>query len=605
MCLQYAPLDLDLRELGLLTGVGATKAASDLFMHGKHTNISLAYLALSPDLDQVPHFPAYAQYFGSSVYAYDILTAILESDNVLDLNRPSDPQRVALALRFGQAMIFQHGALEAIYVTLSSCRGHISHFEAETNESGESDAAINTIMWDQAAAFLLGSVSRMEDPEHNLHHDEWYSPFDLAQRQCVYFETCEPGQIAPINKHMIELLYAGRGASSMLSCEGIRKTGDEMQALLLVPVIQAALSGYAELMTNPDDYEVKMAELYVFVEVLMPLLVEIDRKPAENLKNLFFNSDEVQSPHHRFAVIFGALADFFDELGVDCNDIGKMNNIHACQASSISIDTTKGDSGGLPTAGMVLIILFLVIPCTFLVVHLLASHRRCYEQKTKQNYSVKDLEDTQNEPLNDSFLSSINNIEALEFGEIGHFEEDPEEETVPLRGLKAFSVFNRMKISSIRSSEQSVVSEKSHTSLSELSTVSRDLAKKSYSNRCMKRSLSFEASQITSSVDKFHDDVPLPFVVEEDSSAGGSSSTKDKADVRKDQDDEDVMKIIQSSKTVEEVLNKNKELFDPAIAPNPSGTHFKKNVSFAPPFGVDIDDATDNDDYVYHDNDDD
>ena len=602
--LQYSRLDLDLREIGILTEMGASKSALDIFIAGKNTNTSLADISLSADIHHVPHYSAYSNYFGSNVYSHDLLSNILLSGDVLDLSGPSNRQRSILAKRFTQSLVLQHGALEAIFVTFSHCQ----ESEIFVNAKAKSKSILNYvadygIVWDKAAAFLLGSISRVESSQYLLDHEDWYSPFDLAQSECLKFGTCEPGEIAPINKRTIKLINTGREASSMLNCEGMKMVGDEIQALLLVPLIQAFLSSFNAIISKRENQEDKVVETYVFLEILMPRLVDIDRASAERLKQMYFRTMEGDGSHPNYSHVVSLMAHFFKELKVDCNFIGSLNGIDACQASSVSTETNSGK--GLSSLGILLIVLFVALPCVFVSAHLLITRRLSRLPNKDSKDSCQDIEDTQN-VFDASFLSTDDRILFNEGDSIDDEDTEEDSEMVPLNNPKRSPFFSRMRNRKVRSSDRNVSFESIKSCTSDFSTVSRDLAHKSYGNR-INRSLSHEAMRTTGSIDNFQDD--LPFVVdevsEENSSSGRSTSRssvfrKGRLELRQrkpsfnddDDDDEDGGK---SSERVHDHLNKHKQLFDPTLVPNPSGDNLKKNVSFALPFGVDID--TDSDDY--------
>ena len=601
---QYSRLDLDLREIGILTEMGASKSALDLFIAGKNTNTSLADISLSTDIDHLPYYSAYSNYFGSNEYSYDLLSKTLLSGDILDISEPSNLQRSILAKRFTQSLVLQHGALEGIFVAFSYCQESEIFVNAKAKSKSTSNHIADLgIMWDKAAAFLLGSISRMESSQYLLDHEDWYSPFDLAQSECLKFDTCEPGEIAPINKRMIKLINTGREASSIMNCDRMKMVGDEIQALLLVPLIQAFLSGFNVIMSKRENQEDKMVETYVFLEVLMPRLVDIDRVSAEKLKRTYFRTMEGDGSHPTYSHVFSLMEGFFKELKVDCNFIGALNGIDACQASSMSVEKDSGE--GLSSLSILLIVLFVALPCVFVSAHLLITRRLSRLPNKDSKDSCQDIEDTQN-VFDASFLSTNDRILFNEGDSIDDEDTEEDSEMVPLKNPKRSPFFFRMTNRKVRSSDQSVISESIKSCTSEFSAVSKDLADKSYGNR-IHRSLSYEALRTTGTIDKFEDD--LPFVVDEVSEENSSSgrSTRRSSVFRKcrlelrqrkptfndDHDDDD--DIGKSSEKVHDHLNKDKQLFDPTSIPNLSGNHIKKNVSFALPFGVDID--TDSDDY--------
>jgi hypothetical protein len=160
---------------------------------GKHASVSIIGLASSPGRKGIPSYNLYSDYFDSMNYGHDLIVDALENS---DEDLTSAQQRV-FVLRFRQALVFEHAALQMVYSSIEACENDGSHEEMHGP-------------WDAAAGLLLGSINRTTTTTSS---SVWYAPFDLAQEHCEEFQTCGSDGVAQANKQMIELIYAGRGAA--------------------------------------------------------------------------------------------------------------------------------------------------------------------------------------------------------------------------------------------------------------------------------------------------------------------------------------------------------------------------------------------------------
>jgi hypothetical protein len=296
--------------MDILMQMQAYGAAEEIYLYGKHVNSSLAEFATSSGRELIPQFDLFASYFGSETYAHDLVHGALVGSDV------TEPQRRLSVLRFSQTLILEHAAYEAIFQSVSSCKAG--------KESEESTDLFGS--WDKAAGLLLGSVERstMRDS------DNWYAPYDLAQQHCLEFGTCSSKDQAEVNERLIELLYAGRGALNSGSCAGLRKIGEDIVNLLLIPRIQATLSSSLKLSRSSRTSD-DVAEAYIFSRSLFPLIEDADTSVATSIENTIalggkFHKTTGQS-------IFASFAMIYNDLDVDCVLVGQTKEFNACDVS--------------------------------------------------------------------------------------------------------------------------------------------------------------------------------------------------------------------------------------------------------------------------------
>lgn len=308
----------------------AYEAAEELYTSGKHVStpsgvsLSLAELATTTQRAIVPAFDAFARYYNTEKYADDIVRAALDPSK----GSWTDEQRRTIVTRSSQVLIMYFGALINAYEAVSDCT---------TTQEVRSESP-NSATWDRTAATLIG---HLEGTKGNG-TVEGYMFYDLAQEHCVEFGTCSSDvTMVEGNDELVTLLYTGRGAAVSNSCRAQRKAADEIAALLLVPVIQGALSTSAAL-SKGDDAQLR-AEAYVYSRALLPLMQ--NRGAAEKLDE-YLGTPGPSNTKHTAAEVYSALATAYPDMGVDCEDIGDAQGYDPCAG-------VKYDSGVSSTVWIV------------------------------------------------------------------------------------------------------------------------------------------------------------------------------------------------------------------------------------------------------------
>lgn len=321
----FARLDLDMREIDLLLNMKAYDAAENLYTYGKHSkstndgSLSLFHLATTRDRDIVPNYDAFVRYYGNlyddpGLYADHIIRSALTNSGDIQW---SDVQRRTIVLRSAQVLVMYFGALQSLYEAASSC-GTSSY--RTLGDLGDK--------WDQGAAFLIGSI---EGTKANGTHDG-YMFYDLAQEHCRDFGTCLPDNTGVvINDRLISLLYTGRGALLSNSCGSVRKAVNSISSLLLVPVIQGALSSAVKISkSRGSDADVYRAESFAYSRALLPLVAASDRGASQKIE-MFLGFPGPSSTRQTVSEVFSAFAKVYPDMNVDCELIGTIDGNDPCQ----------------------------------------------------------------------------------------------------------------------------------------------------------------------------------------------------------------------------------------------------------------------------------
>ena len=338
---QFAQMDLDILEIDILMKMGAYGAAEDLYTNGKHAvstdanskglTTSLSYLATSTGRSVVPQFDSFVRYYdGDEKYADSIIREAFANDEY-------DPEtRRLLVVRNCQYMIMFMTALQSMHEAIGECEGGQEAASAE--------------FWDKAAASIIGHLEGTE----NGGSTDGQLFFALAKQHCGAFGTCSSPSpalslAAANNDKIVSLLYSGRGAVTSGSCSGIRKTSAEIEPFLLVPIIQATLSSSMNLMNSGVRQKALASghvEGHVYASVILPLIEDIDRDAANTIEtNLALTSSPFRDG---LEAVFTAFAGVFEDLGVNCNQIGSMDGMDACSGSvqRLGTKTVTGISVG-------------------------------------------------------------------------------------------------------------------------------------------------------------------------------------------------------------------------------------------------------------------
>lgn len=316
----------------------AYEAANEIYVYGKHARSSLAELATRFGRELIPNFDLFTNYFDSNRYAHDLVQgALLRVDEKL-----KGSQRRIVVLGFSQTLIMEHAANEAMVQSVSSCKAKLN--SSESIDIFES--------WDMAAGLLLGSIKRsgMENS------DNWYAPYDLAQKHCLEFGTCTSNDQAEANAHVVELLDAGRGALLNSSCETLDRISEDIMTSLLIPRIQATLSASLKLSHSSRTLE-DATEAYVFSRSILPLIQAADMSVATSIENTL----ALGGKHDKKTgmSLFSSLAMVYAELEVDCELVGETEEFDACY---VSRSNTAESSSKIPLViGAVCLVIGIVI----------------------------------------------------------------------------------------------------------------------------------------------------------------------------------------------------------------------------------------------------
>ncbi|CAJ1938056.1 unnamed protein product [Cylindrotheca closterium] len=361
--LKYSRLDLDLRDIDIMLQMGSKQAAEDIFFLGKHSNISLLSLAHNSELPAAaPRFALYSEYFKSLTYAHDM---VLDGFAFMGNGLSQTEARVSI-LRFSQTILLGHTAVNTIFEAVNICDG--------------SDSEVVEEPWNSAAALLIGSLDRSREVDSS----NWYTIYDLAQNLCSEFATCSNDGMALVNTELMSALNDGRVAAQRNNCAGLKAAAEEIQALILVPVVQGLLSAAMKLST-PGRTQEDAAEAHVYSKNLLPLIQQIDQEAANFMESTFVLRKELKFESSTGASTFNIISDVLDGLGLDCSLVGALE---FCEHSATPPDEPSASSHILPALGGVMIVV-IIAAAAFLMYRLSRSEESVEPKDEVANASDK------------------------------------------------------------------------------------------------------------------------------------------------------------------------------------------------------------------------
>jgi len=173
--------------------------------------------------------------------------------------------------------------------------------------------------WDEAAAFYVGSLEGTDGSGSGK------LAYALADKRCGNFKTCgdmadETGGTSKVNIDIMRNLNIGQAKLAKGECESAREQSNEIQKLMLVPLIQGTLR-YA-YKTDFDPYSEKAeAEGVVFALGVVPAVYACDVEAANIIAS---NLQAGQQGTCDFPAVKKAFESTYDCLGIDGAMVGGL-----------------------------------------------------------------------------------------------------------------------------------------------------------------------------------------------------------------------------------------------------------------------------------------
>jgi hypothetical protein len=192
--------------------------------------------------------------------------------------------------------------------------------------------------WDEGWAFFAGSLEGVygEGSGQILHalgekRDENFTPVNDA------------------NAAILEMFTDGRNSLNVGDCASAEKKIPAIRTKMMVPVIQGALR-YAWKMANGGGDKDK-AEGWAFARAVLPFVEECSVKAANTI-NKNQDWEAVRSMSGGVEELWDAYLMTFECLGLDCDDIGELDELGAPQCDVWVVEVDAGGSAAGLKAGL-------------------------------------------------------------------------------------------------------------------------------------------------------------------------------------------------------------------------------------------------------------
>lgn len=287
------------------------------------TALSLEYLATNPSLSTVSQYQDFIKYFGGDERYSDTIIryALLESSDL------EAEQRHIVITGTLQYMVLYMAAIQYMEQSVKAC-----------NE-GSDHAAEH---WDTAASWLIGHLEGSSEAGSNEGRLLWA----LSKKNCKEFNSCSqsvPGS-SEFNDQLVLKLYTGRGAVLAKTCPELHKTAAEIQSLLPIPLVQAALSTALKIRHSSGQRRGRLlAEGYVYSHAVLPLIEKTNSKAAATIAASFDLARGVAVPQGVSALV-SAYSSSLSGLGIKCEEVGSSEKINVC-AGKVQSNSTGWITG--------------------------------------------------------------------------------------------------------------------------------------------------------------------------------------------------------------------------------------------------------------------
>jgi len=276
---------------------------------------SLADLAQEGNRFQVPQYQLFKGYFGDDNYAHSPIIQALEHTPPLDYLSPQ--QRTETVLRTLQSTVIYLAAFSEMYYAVADC------------EVGDPNAE-TLAAWDRAFAYIVGSIEKSQEFGDKQFGGQLL--YGLAKEYCWDFDTCPDGY-PMTNDALLSQFINGQTSIRAESCKGLRTVVEDIDSILLVPVIQGAVHAAIEIESVPaQSYIEDTAKAYSFGKTILPYASQIDEDAEETINTNMVDSFERNNKPIESGIdtVLDAFRTVIHGLSVDCSDIGTIENKTMC-----------------------------------------------------------------------------------------------------------------------------------------------------------------------------------------------------------------------------------------------------------------------------------
>mmetsp|Transcript_885 Transcript_885/g.1267 ORF Transcript_885/g.1267 Transcript_885/m.1267 type:complete len:444 (+) Transcript_885:1-1332(+) len=340
-------IDLDIHQIKILTLLDSYQFAKYLYLYGRNYPLrqntendpyvlqSLHKMATTSLRQKADHFYTdFVQYHGDVLFSDKVVLNTLNGEGKYGTR--SDEYRYQVITKTIQYQIVHMFVLAQMTIVHEKCDAG--------NLDGTDGARHN---WDLVAAFLIGSL---EGPGAggSLDYEDGQLIWNLANMRAFQFNTMGANNYAVINQEIEALLFAGLGALEAPDCKWFLKVDDDLQHLLLIPIIQSVLR-FAVLndgVMSDEDYA-SIAAGEVLALAVLPDIANHSETSANLIKEslVVVPGSSIPLVPNGPQEIANAFFEGLDGLPYGCEYIGETKEIDACAEATTT--TTESYDGAI------------------------------------------------------------------------------------------------------------------------------------------------------------------------------------------------------------------------------------------------------------------
>lgn len=189
---------------------------------------------------------------------------------------------------------------------------------------GETYLAVK--QWEDSWAIYAGSLEGADGS------GKGYLFYDMAEKKCEYFSTCDGMGKSPINMRLIELFNEGRDYIYAGMCENAIDVKIKFVRKFTVPLVQGLLYNLHGVFYYPEEVESYYAKALVFSRGLLPQINHCSAETAKLLDEELKPTSEYQLKYE-FNTLVSNVHKQLGCMGVSCEDIGDMSGLPTCKTS--------------------------------------------------------------------------------------------------------------------------------------------------------------------------------------------------------------------------------------------------------------------------------
>jgi len=334
---RHANIDLDVLQMDIYMHFDGFHEAEMLYKYGKnakteHGLLSLQDLAtLFPSVPEGPTadiYEVYKSYYGETNFVHNTILDAFSGSNNFAFS--SNTQRREIIFYLLRTCVTTEAVVFKMYQALNGCSSGFIH-----DITSEKPHA-----WDEAAAYAIGNLEGWGGKDSGGQ----FIP-SLQREHCATFGTCTT---SPWEEPIASLMELGLAHLIRRDCKGLTESVREIQAALLVPLIQGVLYySVTNEFENVAEQKQLEARGYVYAMAVLPWVHHVDPAAAKTIKDVMAMeiTGEQRLAFGGHKAVFDAFTEVLPKMHVPCEDVGTdrtYTHRNVCPAEGSQSDSGAG-----------------------------------------------------------------------------------------------------------------------------------------------------------------------------------------------------------------------------------------------------------------------